>query len=320
MGDHVTRPPLVSLGLPTYNGARYLAETLDSLLTQDLEDFELIISDNGSTDATEEICRQVAGRDPRVRYERSAENRGAGWNYGHVLELAQGRYFKWAADDDICLPTFLRRCVELLDDEQAVLAWPRTLLIDAAGAAMGELDDDGLEGREADPIARLDRLLRNRMEWHPVFGVIRTPVLRQTRGIGSFVMADVALLAELSLRGQFHQVPERLFHRRYHERRSIAANPSFRAHAAWYQPDRRNRPVLPNVRLVRELLVRAAEAPLSKRDRARATVAVMRDWAIPHWRHIGGEGKIALRETAHDLRQKISSRQADQGSSGHLSG
>jgi glycosyltransferase involved in cell wall biosynthesis len=316
MGDRMTRQPLVSIGLPTYNGARYLPETLDSLLAQDLEDFELIISDNGSTDATEEICRQVAGRDPRVHYERAAENQGAGWNYNHVLELAHGRFFKWAADDDICLPTFLRRCVGLLEDERAVLAWPQTLLIDGSGAALQALADDDLEGREADPIARLERLLRNRMEWHPVFGVIRTPALRQTRGIGSFVMADVALLAELSLRGQFHQVPERLFHRRYHEQRSIAANPSFRAHAAWYEPGRRDRPVLPNVRLVRELMVRAAEAPLPRRDRARAAAAIMRDWAIPHWRHIGGEGKIALRETAHALSQRFRPRQADQGSTG----
>ncbi len=304
MGDHMSHEPLVSVGVPTYNGARYLQETLDSLLAQDLEDFELIISDNGSTDATEEICREVAGRDARVRYERVAENRGAGWNYNNVLALAQGRLFKWAADDDLCQPTFLSRCVELLDDERAVLAWPQTLLIDETGAALRPLDDDDLEGRESDPILRLHHLLRNRMEWHPVFGVIRTPVLRQTRGIGSFVSADVALLAELSLRGQFHQVPERLFHRRYHEKRSIAANPSFRAHAAWYEPGRRDRPVLPNVRLVRELMVRAVEAPLPSRDRARAAAAVVQDWAIPHWRHIGGEGKIALRETAEALSQR----------------
>ncbi|MGE3619308.1 MAG: glycosyltransferase family 2 protein [Acidimicrobiia bacterium] len=321
----MTGRPLVSLGLPTYNGARYLAATLDSLLAQDLEDLELVISDNGSTDETPDICRAAAERDARVRYHRVEQNQGAGWNYNRVLELARGPYFKWAADDDVCLPDFLRRCVELLDaDGAAILAWPRTLLIDADGAPMRPLDDDDLEGREADPVARLERILRNRMEWHPVFGVIRTPVLRSTRGIGSFVSADVALLAELALRGQFHQVPDRLFHRRYHEKRSIAANPSFRAHAAWYQPDRRDRPVLPNARLVRELLVRAAEAPISRRDRARASAAVMRLWAAPHWRHIGGEVKIAARETARDLRRRGGDPQPDpvddQGSAGQRSG
>jgi len=315
----MSHQPLVSVGLPTYNGARYLSATLDSLLAQDLEDFELIISDNGSTDATEEICRHVAGRDARVRYERAAENQGAGWNYNHVLELAQGRLFKWAADDDLCQPTFLSRCVELLKDERAVLAWPQTLLIDETGAALRPLDDGNLESRDSDPIVRLDRLLRNRLEWHPVFGVIRTFALRQTRGIGSFVSADVALLAELSLRGQFHQVPEPLFHRRYHEKRSIAANPSFRAHAAWYEPGRRDRPVLPNARLVRELLVRAAEAPLPSRDRARAAAAVVRAWAIPHWRHIGGEGKIALRESAEALSQRLRASPVGQGSAGQRS-
>lgn len=290
--------PLVSVGMPTYNGARYLRQAIDSVLAQDLDDLELVISDNGSDDGTEEIATAAAGADPRVRYERAPANRGAAWNYNHVLELARAPLFKWAADDDVCMPAFLRRCVtELERSPAAVLAYPRTTLIDAGGQPMGDLDDDDLDLRGADPVDRLAQLLRHRVEWHPVFGVIRTDSLRRTRGIGSFPLADVAVLAELAMAGEFHQVPERLFLRRYHDRRSIAANPSFKAHAAWYVPDRRSgRPVLPNARLVRELLVRAGEAPLPPAARARAAAVVVRHWALPHWRHIGGEVKIAVRE------------------------
>lgn len=287
--------PFVTIGLPTYNGARFLRETLDSLFAQEVDDFELVISDNGSSDQTESICRSYA-RDPRVRYERSPENRGAAWNYNQVLALARGRYFKWAADDDLCQPTFLSRCVEAIEGSPStVLAWPQTILIDESGEQIGELEDSNLELHSGDPVARLEQVLRNRVEWHPVFGVIRVDVLRRTAGIGAFVLADVALLAELAMLGEFRQVPEPLFLRRYHEGRSLVANPSFQAHAAWYDPSKaRQRRVLPNANLVRELLRRTARAPLSPRDRTRASSAVMRYWAAPHWRHIGGEIKRAL--------------------------
>ena len=289
--------PQVSIGLPTYNGSTYLQATLDSLLAQDFTDFELIISDNGSTDDTESVCRAAVASDDRVRYQRSAVNRGAGWNYNEVLRLARGRYFKWAADDDICEPSFLRRCVEALDaDAGAVLAYPRTLLIDAAGDVTGPLDDSDLALGSIDPVRRLDQLLSHRVEWHPVFGVIRTDALRRTRGIGSFVLADVAVLAELAIVGRFHQVPEDLFLRRYHDRRSAIANPEFNAHLAWYDPVLRDQKVvLPNARLVRELLRRTAEASLSPLDRARGAAIVVRRWGVPHWRHIGGEVKLAVR-------------------------
>jgi glycosyltransferase involved in cell wall biosynthesis len=292
----VSARPLVTIGLPTYNGARFLGETLESLLAQDLADLELVISDNGSTDDTERICRQAAAGDRRVRYERSPTNRGAAWNYNNVLARARGRYFKWAADDDLCLPSFVSSCVDVLErSPAAVIAWPQTTLIDETGSVIGDQDDHALDLRDADPVARLADLLSHRIEWHPVFGLIRTDVLRQTEGIGAFVLADVALLAELALRGQFHQVPQRLFLRRYHDERSLVANPSFEAHLAWYDPSgARGRAVLPNAHLVRQLLRRVRSAPLRPAQRLRADYVVLRCWGAPHWRQIGGEVKRAL--------------------------
>ena len=288
--------PLLTIGLPTYNGAAFLAETLDSLLTQDLDDLEIVISDNASTDATEKIARRAAA-DARVRYERAPVNRGAAWNYNQVLALARGRYFKWAADDDLCAPSFVRRCVETLEASPGtVVAWPRTILIDEHGDELRPMDDRQLVLLDPDPVARLSRLLHNREEWHPVFGVVPTAVLRQTRGIGSFVLADAALLAELALLGTFRQVPEPLFLRRYHEGRSLVANPSFVAHVAWYDPAQASKTaVLPQARLSQELLRRTTTAPLPARDRLRASAVVLRDWSAPHWRHIGGELKMAAR-------------------------
>src|SRR6516165_10634650 len=115
--------PLVSVGLFVYNGERFLEETLQSILNQTFTDFELIISDNASTDRTGEIAQAYAKRDGRIRYHRNEKNMGAGWNARRVYELATGKYFRWATVDDLLAPELLRRCVEILEsDPGGVLA------------------------------------------------------------------------------------------------------------------------------------------------------------------------------------------------------
>ena len=89
--------PLVTLGVPVFDGEPYLEQTLRSLLAQDERRLEVVISDNASTDGTEQVCRRIAAQDPRVRYTRASENRGAAWNYNRVLELASAPWFKWVA-------------------------------------------------------------------------------------------------------------------------------------------------------------------------------------------------------------------------------
>ena len=111
--------PRVTLGVPVFNGGPFLPETLDSLLNQTFSDLEVVISDNASTDRTEEICRAYAARDPRVRYYRNDVNRGAAWNHNRVFELARGEFFKWSAADDLCAPEFLTLCVAALDRDPA---------------------------------------------------------------------------------------------------------------------------------------------------------------------------------------------------------
>lgn len=112
------QPPLlpkVSIGMPVYNGESFIHEALNSLLAQSFADFELIISDNGSTDATEAICKEYAAKDTRIRYVRQSENRGAFANFQFVLDEAVGEYFMWAAADDRWSNLFINTCVSALE-------------------------------------------------------------------------------------------------------------------------------------------------------------------------------------------------------------
>ncbi len=113
--------PLLSVGMPVYNGQNYLAFTIEAILSQSFTDFELIISDNGSTDETEAICRAYAAQDARIRYERVEENLGAAYNFNRVFELARGRYFKWAAHDDYFTADYFERCIQVLEQNPAVV-------------------------------------------------------------------------------------------------------------------------------------------------------------------------------------------------------
>jgi glycosyltransferase involved in cell wall biosynthesis len=242
----VNKKPRVSIGLPVFNGESFLAQTLDSILAQTYSDFELIISDNASTDKTEEICQAYATRDHRIRYFRNATNLGAAKNYNRVFELSSGEYFKWAAHDDLCAPEYLERCVEVLDRGPAVAAChPRTRIIDEHG---GHLEDYGEYHnlRSPWPHERFrDYLFRPAFMWNAIFGVIRASELKKTPLIGNYASSDRVLLGELVLRGEISQVPEYLFLRRDHPRMSWRVNPTHRAFSVWFDPANRGRILLP---------------------------------------------------------------------------
>jgi glycosyltransferase involved in cell wall biosynthesis len=209
-------PPKVSIGLPVYNGERFLAEALDSFLAQTFSDFEVIVSDNASTDRTGEIARAYAARDARVRYHRNASNVGLARNHNRAFTLARGHYFKWAAADDVCRPDYLRRCVEVLDaDPAVVLAYPRTQFVDAAGTPL-DIDDPGWDLRSDDPAERLRYVLGAGHWVNAVIGLIRAEALARTRLMPTYPGGDFRVLAELSLLGKFCEIPERLFVRRLH--------------------------------------------------------------------------------------------------------
>lgn len=210
------RVPVASIGLPVYNGERFLSQTLDSILSQTFTDFELIISDNASVDGSNAIAESYARRDDRIRVVRNECNRGAAWNYKHVLDLARGRYFRWAPADDLFAPESLACCVQVLDQHsEAVLCYPKTTLIDAQGQVLQPYEDN-LDLRQASPVERYKAAVKQIGLTNVIYGLMRTSVLRQTRLIGSFPGADVVFVTELALFGQFHEIDQRFFFRRMH--------------------------------------------------------------------------------------------------------
>lgn len=237
----VSASPRVSIGVPVYNGERYLAAALDALLAQTFADFEIIISDNGSTDGTEDICHKYADRDGRVRYVRAAENRGLAWNFNRVVELAQGTYFKWAAYDDLCAATYIERCVEILDQHPDVV-WCHscTCYIDAAGQRMPDsptlsflrqsvvkpaersaAQSEAWTRTATSPHQRFHAVMTGPGEVYDMYGLIRLSALRRTGLHRPFYGADGVLVAELSLAGRFAEVPEELFFARRHAEQTV---------------------------------------------------------------------------------------------------
>ena len=209
-----THSPRVSIGMPVYNGERHLAQAIDSLLAQTFTDFELIIADNASTDATGDICAAYQAREPRVRYVRHATNRGAVYNWNFVVHEARGEYFKWASANDYCAPTMLERLVQVLDTEpQVAVTYGRTAVIDDDGLPLGEYPHDP-EVLDARPSVRFERLCRELRANNAQSGLMRLAVLRQTGMERSFPDGDMGLMSELALYGGFRRHPEVLLHRR----------------------------------------------------------------------------------------------------------
>ncbi|MBI5474565.1 MAG: glycosyltransferase family 2 protein [Ignavibacteriae bacterium] len=233
--------PLVSVGVPVYNGEQYLSQALDSLLCQSYSNLEIVIFDNASTDATEEICRRYAAKDSRIKYVRNASNLGAAANYNLTVRAAHGKYFKWAAHDDVCAPAFIEKCVDALEANPDVsLAYPKTTIIDAQGEFKSNHEDQ-FNFREKYAHLRWRQFCRAPIDCNAVFGVMRTDLLRTTPCIGAYESSDRVLLGEFALLGEIAEVPERLFLRRYHEKISTNINPTKRSMAQWFDPRSKGR-------------------------------------------------------------------------------
>jgi glycosyltransferase involved in cell wall biosynthesis len=277
--------PTVSVGLFVYNGERFIEETLRSILNQTFTDFELIISDNASTDRTGEIVRAYAERDDRIRYYRSEKNMGPGWNVRRVYELATGKYFKQAAADDLLEPDFLRRCVEILEsDPGCVLAHARTKEVNENGTLIKNYVTP-MKTDYDDPVARFWEMLHTRGHvCYQVFGVMRVSALRQIPPQGSYVNADGVLLARMSLLGRFYEVPEYLFISRRHSRQSMATLPTRVKHPRrfrltnrygwlpgpeWWDPSKTRALTFPEFRLLLEYFLSIYRAPLDAGQKLR---------------------------------------------------
>lgn len=215
--------PRVAIGLPVYNGENYLRHALDGILAQTYTDFELIISDNASTDRTQEICLAYAARDARIRYERANINLGAAKNFNRAFELANSEYFMWAAHDDIMAPELLARCVEVLDrDPSVVLCHVQIKIIDDQGHVLTAYDDALKLHRVASerPHERFRDLIMIPHYCFDSYGLIRSSALTMRPIFEGHVSSDRNTLAEVGLIGKYHHVPEYLFFARDHPRRA----------------------------------------------------------------------------------------------------
>jgi glycosyltransferase involved in cell wall biosynthesis len=210
----IGKSPRVSIGVAVYNGERFLPKTLDSLLAQTFTEFEIIICDNCSTDRTEQICLSYAASDDRIQYHRNNTNIGAPRNFNLAATLSRGEYFKWSGADDLCAPTMIERCMEVLDKRSdVVLCYPKTRLINDHDIPIQDYEDR-LDLQLASPSWRLACLLWNIRMCNAVFGLIRSSVLKRTHLYGTYSNSDVVFLAELALHGLFVELPEPLFFRR----------------------------------------------------------------------------------------------------------
>ncbi|MBB1242816.1 glycosyltransferase family 2 protein [Streptomyces durbertensis] len=282
--------PRLSIGLPVYNGEEYLAEALDALLGQTYEDFELVISDNNSTDGTRDICRKYAAGDSRVRYLRLPRNIGAAPNHNFVFAQCRGELFKWASHDDLYARDLLRRCVEALDGRpEVILAHSGQAVIDGEGRVKVPYAY-GLATDSPHAPERFRSLL-----FEPggddFYGVMRADVLRRVKPHDSYHHADRTFVAEITLHGPFHQVPELLYFRRDHPTRAERANPGKRARCVNLDP-RRAGLLHPTPRLLAEyaggFVSAIRRAPLSSADR-RACYRHLAAWMTSRARPGAGE-------------------------------
>jgi|SRR5215813_5195841 len=281
--------PRLSIGLPVYNGEKYLAESIDALLGQTYEDFELIISDNASTDDTADICHRYGKQDSRIRYFRQPHNIGIAPNHNFAFQQSRGEMFKWASADDLYGRDLLQRCVGALDEyPDVVLAHSWTAAIDSADNVTQALEyplatdspraperfrsilfgSSGLFGTDSSHIisAGNEGVIRA----DDSYGVIRADVLRQVARMESYWHGDQVCFVELTLHGRFYQVPDWLYFRRDHSDRATRAGTTVRARCANLDPRRAGR-LHPTARLFAECiwgyLAAVHRAPLSPTDR-----------------------------------------------------
>ena len=258
--------------MPVYNGENFLREACDSILAQTFTDFELIISDNGSTDATEAICRAYAACDARVHYYRADRNRGGAWNRNRVFALARGDYFMWHDHDDRSAPELLARYVAILDHHPEVVnCHANSTIIDERGESLGDYVENAAL-RSPSAYTRLRHYIdhdRHCPLCSLYFGLMRRDVLARTTLFQPYIDAEMSLMSELALRGQFYEIPEHLFQHRDHPGISTRRYATTRERIAWSDPAKAGRGGWDGWRVLLARLRAVTVVPMGPIDRAR---------------------------------------------------
>ncbi len=215
----MTKKPQVSIGLPIFNGENYARQALDALLAQQSVDFELIISDNGSTDKTQDICKEYVLKDSRIKYYRNEINRGPIWNFNNVFQLASADYFMWAAHDDYWDPSYMRTCMEAFNQSDTVVLSGTACDSIFANSSEIMFIDEGVTTIGLKPMERFKRykqVLHNHKHVGGIFyGIYRRSALAKAMPLHNIITSDHLLPAQLSLSGEFFTSEKRLMKKRW---------------------------------------------------------------------------------------------------------
>ncbi|GAB2524461.1 glycosyltransferase family 2 protein [Paramicrobacterium agarici] len=282
----------LTFGIPVYNGERYLSDALDSVRSQDLDDIRIIISDNGSDDATQEICRDAVLHDERIDYRRYDQNRGGIWNYRNVLALADTELFSWMAADDVKRANFARASIDALDaaGPGAVFSCPRTQIIDASGVVYEDLNDTNMGLDASTAHERIRNLLRSQAS-HPMYGVIRMDALRRTRGLRQTLSDDIVLLVELLCIGTMALASEHAFLQRRHDEQTSVLGV---AATSWFAPGTKANRSFPETVADVELYRGVAHSDLPMREKLRSLAVLGPSWVLPRWRAVARDVASAV--------------------------
>ncbi len=253
----------VTVGIPVYNGENYLAYAIRSVLAQSYPDWKLVITDNASTDGTQEICRRFSADDDRIEYYRYEQNRGAAWNFNEAFRKCDTEFFRWLSHDDFLEPSLLEQCMNGLDaNPECVSCSTATGAIDQHGRRI--LDDSAEECdlycqgltpeserrrlalSSASGIAdRYRGILLYSRRCNEIYGVIRTQTMQQTQLHPTYSGGEKVLLAEIAARGKILELPDMLFFVRWHTDR-FTANSSARDQDYHMSTDRSLKFALPH--------------------------------------------------------------------------
>ena len=209
--------PKISIGIPVYNGEKFIRKCIESVLQQTYKNFELIISDNASTDSTSKICEEYLRKDNRITFVRQNKNMGQNWNFNFLLEKANGEYFVWVAVDTIILPEFIEKNIAVLESQDKTVGCISKIKIDHTYVDKFKTEKEilkkvGLVYRPYDtlPITgnymeRIRKYLKH-FPWEMFYSVYRTEALRKSFVHDFFIGHDAGLVLSVLKHGEIQVI------------------------------------------------------------------------------------------------------------------
>jgi glycosyltransferase involved in cell wall biosynthesis len=281
---------LVSIGLPVRNAGTRLNEVVRSVLAQDHDNLELVISDNASTDDTEEVCRALAKSDSRIVYHRQPQNIGLLNNFRFVIDAATGTHFRWIGDDDRLETDFVSRCLDVFAADPRVILVTTAISYAEPDGAARSASYTGTALASDDPATRFVEMLRLLNESHllmdPLYGMVRRDTVAAIPR-RNMLREDEVFATKLALAGPWRHITDVLAHRVW-KTEPIGVVAHRLGVPAWQAR-------LSNTLACREMLRWLPRANLTDEQRRRARTAVYRMYLTRQWRVVNRRGRKLIR-------------------------